>query len=80
MAHNIVLGVNIHAHYLQTQTIARNIFIQYAFNSHRNHVNQTLSIISKCTLFGNLLYSINYTDNQNILKKGNVFQYSQIIT
>ena len=58
MAHNIVLGVNIHAHYLQTQTIARNTFIQYAFNSHRNHVNQTLSIYRK-----------NYTDNQNILKK-----------
>ena len=50
MAHNIVLGVNIHAHYLQTQTIARNIFIQYAFNIHRNHVNQTLSILSKRTI------------------------------
>ena len=64
MAHNIVLGVNIHAHYLQTQTIARNIFIQYAFNSHRNHVNQTLSILSKHTL-----YPRSYTDNPNIFKK-----------
>ena len=75
MAHNIVLGVNIHAHYLQTQTIARNTFIQYAFNSHRNHVNQILSILSRLTL-----YPRNYTDNHYILKKGNIFEYSQMIT